>query len=118
MDRDRGTDWLRPLFRLRAPFPAHSTYPIMLNGDSLIVGAEWYCHRDEIGNEIRNKRKMTKQKVFYVCDDECWVPSSDNLSYDRALSIGAGGLRQRASAFTGFSSFLLSHGSMAAPTAK
>jgi hypothetical protein len=44
--------------------------------------------------------------------------AANNLSYDSALNIGAGGLRQRASAFTGFSSFLLSRGSMAAPTAK
>ena len=41
-----------------------------------------------------------------------------NLSNDRALNIGVGGLPHHASAFTGFSSFLLSRGSMAAPTAK
>jgi len=41
-----------------------------------------------------------------------------NLSNDRALNICISGLPHRASAFTGFSSFLLSRGSMAAPTAK
>jgi hypothetical protein len=44
--------------------------------------------------------------------------ASYNFGDNRALNIGAGGLRHRASAFTGFSSFLLSRGSMAAPTAK
>jgi len=44
--------------------------------------------------------------------------ASYNLSNNRALNIGAGGLRRHASAFTGFSSYLLSRGSMAAPTAK
>jgi hypothetical protein len=44
--------------------------------------------------------------------------ASYNLSNDRALNIGVGGLPHHASAFTGFSSFLLSRGSMAAPTAK
>jgi len=43
---------------------------------------------------------------------------SYNLSNDKALNIGAAGLRRHAPAFTGFSSFLLSRGSMAAPTAK
>jgi hypothetical protein len=41
-----------------------------------------------------------------------------NLSNDRALNIDVGGLRRHASAFTGFSSFLLSRGSMAAPATK
>jgi len=41
-----------------------------------------------------------------------------NLSNDRALNIGVSGLPRHTSAFTGFSSFLLSRGSMAAPTAK
>jgi hypothetical protein len=44
--------------------------------------------------------------------------ASYNLSNDRALNIGVGGLRHHASAFTGFSSFHQSRGSMAAPTAK
>jgi hypothetical protein len=44
--------------------------------------------------------------------------ASYNLINDRALNIGVGGLPHHASAFTGFSSFLLSRGSMAAPTAK
>jgi len=44
--------------------------------------------------------------------------TSYNLSNDRALNIGVGGLWHHASAFTGFTSFLLSRGSMAAPTAK
>jgi hypothetical protein len=41
-----------------------------------------------------------------------------NLGNDRALKIGAGALPYHASAFTGFSSFLLSRGSMAAPATK
>jgi hypothetical protein len=41
-----------------------------------------------------------------------------NPSNDRALNIGIGGLPHRASAFTGFSTFLLSRGSMAAPATK
>ncbi len=44
--------------------------------------------------------------------------ASYNLSNDRALNIRAGGLRSHAPAFTGFSSFLLSRGSMAAPAKK
>jgi hypothetical protein len=44
--------------------------------------------------------------------------ASYNLSNNRALNIGVGGLPHHASAFTGFSSFLLSRGSMAAPAAK
>jgi len=44
--------------------------------------------------------------------------ASYNLSNDGALNIGVGGQWRHASAFTGFSSFLLSRGSMAAPTAK
>jgi len=57
-----------------------------------------------------------------VYSDWCWRElmkiASYNLSDDRALNIGVGGLSHHASAFTGFSSFLLSRGSMAAPTAK
>ena len=41
-----------------------------------------------------------------------------NLNSDRARNIGVAGLRPHAPAFIGFSSFLLSRGSMAAPTAK
>jgi hypothetical protein len=41
-----------------------------------------------------------------------------NLNNDGALNIEVGGLRLSGSAFTGFCSFLLSRGSMAAPTAK
>jgi hypothetical protein len=41
-----------------------------------------------------------------------------NLGNGSALNIGVSGLPHHASAFTGFSSFLLSRGSMAAPTAK
>jgi hypothetical protein len=44
--------------------------------------------------------------------------ASYNLSNDRALNSGFGGLRRHAPAFTGFSSFLLSRGSMAAPASK
>ena len=44
--------------------------------------------------------------------------ASNNLGADRALNIGAGALPYHASAFTGFSSFLLSRGSMAAPATK
>jgi hypothetical protein len=44
--------------------------------------------------------------------------ASYNLNNDRALNIGVAGLRRNAPAFIGFSSFLLSRGSMAAPTAK
>jgi hypothetical protein len=44
--------------------------------------------------------------------------ASYNLNNDRALNIGVAGLRRHAPAFIGFSSFLLSRGSMAAPTAK
>jgi hypothetical protein len=44
--------------------------------------------------------------------------ASYNLGNDRALNIGAGVPLRHTSAFTGFSSFLLSRGSMAAPTAK
>ena len=44
--------------------------------------------------------------------------ASYTLSNDRALNIGVGGLPHHASAFTGFSSFLLSRGSMAALAAK
>jgi hypothetical protein len=41
-----------------------------------------------------------------------------NLNNDGALNIEVSGLRLSGSAFTGFCSFLLSRGSMAAPTAK
>ena len=44
--------------------------------------------------------------------------ASYNLNNDRALNIDVGGLRHDASACLGFCSFLLSRGSMAAPTAK
>jgi hypothetical protein len=44
--------------------------------------------------------------------------ASYKISNGRALNISVGGLRRHAPAFTGFSSFLLSRGSMAAPTAK
>jgi len=44
--------------------------------------------------------------------------ASYNLGNDRTLNIGTGVLRRHASAFTGFSSFLLSRGSMAAAAAK
>ena len=41
-----------------------------------------------------------------------------NLNNDWALNIEVSGLQLSGSAFTGFCSFLLSRGSMAAPTAK
>ncbi len=41
-----------------------------------------------------------------------------NFNSDGALITEVGGLLLSASAFTGFCSFLLSRGSMAAPTAK
>jgi hypothetical protein len=41
-----------------------------------------------------------------------------NLNNDGALNIGVSGLQLSASTFTGFCPFLLSRGSMAAPTAK
>jgi len=41
-----------------------------------------------------------------------------NLNGDHAPTIQIGGLSLSAPAFTGFCSFLLSRGSMAAPTAK
>jgi hypothetical protein len=44
--------------------------------------------------------------------------ASYNLNNNRALNIGAAGQRRHTPAFIGFSSFLLSRGSMAAPTAK
>jgi hypothetical protein len=44
--------------------------------------------------------------------------ASYNLGSDRALDIGTGVLRHHTSAFTGFSSFLLSRGSMAATATK
>jgi hypothetical protein len=44
--------------------------------------------------------------------------ASYNLGRGKALNIGAAYLAYQASVFTGFSSFLLSRGSMAAPTAK
>jgi hypothetical protein len=43
---------------------------------------------------------------------------SDNLNSDGAPNTQTGDLRFSAPAFTGFFSFLLSRGSMAAPTAK
>jgi hypothetical protein len=44
--------------------------------------------------------------------------ASYNLGAASALNIGTCVLRRHTSAFTGFSPFLLSRGSMAAPTAK
>jgi hypothetical protein len=44
--------------------------------------------------------------------------ASYNLGNDRALNIGTGVLRLHTSAYTGFSTFLLSRGSMAAPATK
>jgi hypothetical protein len=44
--------------------------------------------------------------------------ASYNLGNDRALNIGTGVLWHHTSAFTGFSSFLLSRGSMAATATK
>ena len=44
--------------------------------------------------------------------------ASYNLNNGKARNIGVDGLRRHAPAFIGFSSFLLSRGSMAAPTAK
>jgi hypothetical protein len=41
-----------------------------------------------------------------------------NFNYGGALDIEVGGSQLSLSAFTGFCSFLLSRGSMAAPTAK
>jgi len=44
--------------------------------------------------------------------------TDENLNGDGAPTTQIGGLRLSAPAFTGFCSFLLSRGSMAAPTAK
>jgi hypothetical protein len=75
---------------------------------------------------IQLQRFALRKAVYFKCNlvysGRYWRKrmkiASYNLSRGKALNIGAAYLAYQASVFTGFSSFLLSRGSMAAPTAK